>query len=643
MTVRELLVSFGLKVDGASFKAGDAAADRAKGRLEAIKKASDLAGKALKVMAVGAAAAFVGLGVAAAKVGGEFESLRASLKTVTGSTEAGAAAFKKIQAFAASTPFSVKEITTAFVKLKALGLDPSERALKSYGNTSSAMGKSLNDMIEAVADASTGEFERLKEFGIKASSQGDQVAFTFQGVTTTVGKNAEEIQKYLLAIGETKFAGAMDDQAKTFNGVMSNLGDALDSFLDQVAQNGLLDALKEVGREMGAMSAGGDGLAKTLGKALGDAVRGLWDAFKRFIPQIPHLVDQFSKLVGVVFRVVDIVSRVIDAVGGPEGLIYLLVGLKATLGGVSMAMGAMNAATTMGAAGLAKMGLAFGAMAVAAAGAVAIISHFNDKLAESRKHFDSAENASIDESQRAATAEALKGYSVDELRGYLPGATDKTRAQIEAEISRRGQDVARSTQGISDVIAGANQINSVATRRSASISRLHQLRKDSKRRRLAPSEKKEIAALQKELDISVKVGSGSGKSKSDFDQRGYDSAVDAYKSMGLAIPKNLRAVYTSKKEKEKHLTAQEQLEHDFGGGKGVAHGGKIVDRPGLGTTINRIENRYDPKVTITVQATQKHGEDGESFARRVAQIAQDTIDRVVLRPGYDHFTGISGA
>jgi hypothetical protein len=38
------------------------------------------------------------------------------------------------------------------------------------------MGKDMMQMIEAVADASTGEFERLKEFGIKASKQGDQVA-----------------------------------------------------------------------------------------------------------------------------------------------------------------------------------------------------------------------------------------------------------------------------------------------------------------------------------------------------------------------------------------------------------------------------------------------------------------------------------
>jgi hypothetical protein len=35
----------------------------------------------------------------------------------------------------------VEQITEAFIKLKALGLDPSQEALMSYGNTASAMGK----------------------------------------------------------------------------------------------------------------------------------------------------------------------------------------------------------------------------------------------------------------------------------------------------------------------------------------------------------------------------------------------------------------------------------------------------------------------------------------------------------------------
>jgi hypothetical protein len=159
----------------------------------------------------------------------EFGTLNASLVTVTGSARDADKAFALLTNFAATTPFSLQEVTAAFIKMKAMGLDASEAALRSYGNTASAMGKSLNQMIEAVADAATGEFERLKEFGIRAKSEGDRVTLTFRGVSTNIGKNAAEIEGYLRSIGDVDFAGAMDARAKTLDGAISNLGDSWDS------------------------------------------------------------------------------------------------------------------------------------------------------------------------------------------------------------------------------------------------------------------------------------------------------------------------------------------------------------------------------------------------------------------------------
>jgi hypothetical protein len=155
------------------------------------------------------------------------EQLKLQLETVTGSAENAEKAFNMIEDFASQTPFQVEQLTDAFIKLQSLGLEPSAKALESYGNTASAMGKSLNQMIEAVADASTGEFERLKEFGIKAKSQGDDVTFIFQGVSTKIGKNAEEITEYLQDLGNVQFAGAMERQANSLTGAWSNLQDKI--------------------------------------------------------------------------------------------------------------------------------------------------------------------------------------------------------------------------------------------------------------------------------------------------------------------------------------------------------------------------------------------------------------------------------
>lgn len=203
------------------------ALSRASGQAErsaiGLSNAAKLFGGAL------AAAGIFGLVTSVAKANAEFQSLNASLKVATGSSAAATAAFNEIRKFAAETPYQLNQTVEAFLKLKNLGLDPSMASLRSYGNTAASMGKGLNQMIEAVADASTMEFERLKEFGIRAKQQKDTVTFTFQGVATTVKKNSEEIQQYLINIGNTKFAGAMDAQMKTLNGRMSNLKDNIDN------------------------------------------------------------------------------------------------------------------------------------------------------------------------------------------------------------------------------------------------------------------------------------------------------------------------------------------------------------------------------------------------------------------------------
>lgn len=173
----------------------------------------------------------------------ETERLRGALQTMTGSAENAGIAFDNLTKFAATTPFTLDQSVNAFIKLKALGLDPSERALTSYGNTASAMGKTMSQMIEAVADASTMQFERLKEFGIKAAQEGDNVSFTFQGVTTTVKKNADEIQNYLMAIGENKFGDAMANQMERLPGKLSNLEDAVSGFWRTIGDAGATNAL----------------------------------------------------------------------------------------------------------------------------------------------------------------------------------------------------------------------------------------------------------------------------------------------------------------------------------------------------------------------------------------------------------------
>ena len=205
-----------------------------------------------RLTAMRGAVASLGGALAAAKIGSfvydtakSFESLNAQLITSEKTQARAQIAFERIREFAANTPYELEQVTQAYIKLRNLGLDPSTKALTAYGNIAGGLSKSLDQVIEAVADASTFQFERLRDFGISARQQGDQVKFTFAGVTTTVAKNAEEITRYLQSIGEVNFAGGMERQAKTLEGVSSNLGDSFAALASKVdSKAGFTGAIK---------------------------------------------------------------------------------------------------------------------------------------------------------------------------------------------------------------------------------------------------------------------------------------------------------------------------------------------------------------------------------------------------------------
>ncbi len=225
------------------------------------------AGDAIKGMAV----QFLSLGAAIeglkklVEVNREFGILKAGLETATGSAQGANDAFIALQDFAKTTPYDLAQATSAFTQLVNLGLTPSERALKSYGDTSAALGKDLKQMVEAVADAATGQFERLLEFGIKSKNQGDTIAFTFRGTTEVVKNNAAAIEEYLIRLGEINFTDAAIKRMESLDGAISNLGDSWDAFFYQLGQAGGTDVLKDaftaVGRaldEVNAMLSSGE-------------------------------------------------------------------------------------------------------------------------------------------------------------------------------------------------------------------------------------------------------------------------------------------------------------------------------------------------------------------------------------------------
>ena len=231
-------------------------------------------------------------------VNAEFERLSGSLKTVTGSAKAAKEAFSLIEDFATSTPYQLDKIVDSFIRLKAMGLEPSMEALTSYGNTASAFGKNILEFVSAVTSATVGEFERLKTFGIKAKVEGETVKFIFQGVTTEVAKNATEIERYLRSIGNINFGGAMAEQMNTMGGTMSNIEDAIAKVARTIGESGLNDAIKGVLEQFNTLISGSNSAAKSIGGALATAVNVAGKAFFALANNIEPIITLLTVRLG---------------------------------------------------------------------------------------------------------------------------------------------------------------------------------------------------------------------------------------------------------------------------------------------------------------------------------------------------------
>src|SRR5690606_36201090 len=101
--------------------------------------------------------------------------------TSLGSRSQAQQALRMLEQFAAKTPFQVDKLTESYVKLVNQGFRPTQDELRKLGDLSASVGKDFDQLTEAIIDAQTGEFERLKEFGIRAQKEGDIVIFTFKG------------------------------------------------------------------------------------------------------------------------------------------------------------------------------------------------------------------------------------------------------------------------------------------------------------------------------------------------------------------------------------------------------------------------------------------------------------------------------
>lgn len=195
-------------------------------------------GLAKKVAGIATAIGTISIGKTMVEQASSMQQYRNTLNVVMKDQKKAGETFKWATQFANKTPFETDEIVQGTVKLQSYGL-VAKNVMTDIGDMSSVMGKTLDEGVEAIADAQTGELERLKEFGITKQQIVDHASKIMKGkeIVNKKGQiiDQQNFNKTLFSLMKKRYKGGMEIQSRSFKGAMSTVSGVWKTSLAQIA------------------------------------------------------------------------------------------------------------------------------------------------------------------------------------------------------------------------------------------------------------------------------------------------------------------------------------------------------------------------------------------------------------------------
>lgn len=233
------------------------------------------------------AKALANVGKSALESASGLEGYRSTLNVVLKDQQKAAKMMAWAVEFANKTRFETDSVVEATVRLQSYGIE-AQKVMTQIGDMAGVMNKDLMQAVEAVADAQTGELERLKEFGITKAMITAKGAELYKNQTIVNNKgqivDQQKFNDALFALMEERFKGGMEIQAKSYKGLMSTISGVWKTGLAQMAgisgtgeiiEGSAFDAAKEglgwVSDKMQSLSK--SGTFEKIGKKIGSTVQ----------------------------------------------------------------------------------------------------------------------------------------------------------------------------------------------------------------------------------------------------------------------------------------------------------------------------------------------------------------------------------
>ena len=254
------------------------------------------------------AKALADVGKSALESASGLEGYRSTLNVVLKDQQKAAKMMAWAVEFANKTPFETDSVVEATVRLQSYGIE-AQKVMTQIGDMAGVMNKDLMQAVEAVADAQTGELERLKEFGITKAMITAKGAELYKNQTIVNNKgqivDQQKFNDALFALMEDRFKGGMEIQAKSYKGLMSTISGVWKTGLAQMAG---ISGTGEI-IEGSAFDAAKEGLNWIANKMQDMSKAGAFERIGKKIGTVVQTGIKYGK------KVLDVAKRIKDSVG----------------------------------------------------------------------------------------------------------------------------------------------------------------------------------------------------------------------------------------------------------------------------------------------------------------------------------------
>jgi len=184
---------------------------------KAAKGAFDKLATLRNALAVGI---IIGVGKSFITAAAKMEVFSKQLLAISDSADQAKSSLAAISEFARTSPLETEDVVQAFVRLRAVGMEPVAEQLKTIGGVATLFGRKMSDVATSLIGL---EKEVLVRLGVVIDRSGQKAVITSGKIRKVVEKDMGLMREAIVETWQERFPGAMELATDTFTAQMAIL------------------------------------------------------------------------------------------------------------------------------------------------------------------------------------------------------------------------------------------------------------------------------------------------------------------------------------------------------------------------------------------------------------------------------------